>query len=406
MSQRLNRRFFLKSSILGASAALLSTKAVALNDHTKSDNLNKEDYDQPKIITRILGKTGIELPVLSMGVMRADNPNLVKAALKAGIRHFDTAHGYQRGNNEQMLGEVFKDVPRDSIVMSTKIPAGERGRDGASNIGYSKEAFLEKLDISLGRLKMDHVDMLYSHGVSSREEMFNEAVLDAMTSAKKAGKTRFIGLSTHSHEPEVIIAAIETGVIDVILTAINFKQDHYPELKEAIARAADKGIGIIGMKNLAGGYLDEEKQKPINAKAAIKWVLQDPNITTCIPGFVTFDQLQEDLELLTDITLKPEELNSLELASAETGLYCQGCGKCLTACKKSLPIPDIMRAYMYAYGYASMEQAYTTLVDNNIPVNPCSDCGICTVQCSKNFHISEKISRITRLKDVPQEFIS
>jgi predicted aldo/keto reductase-like oxidoreductase len=377
---------------LGASAALLSSKVVAMND---------ENSEQPKIITRILGKTGIELPVISMGVMRADNPNLVKAALKGGIKHFDTAHGYQRGNNEEMLGEVFTNILRESIIISTKIPAGERGRDGAPNIGYSKEAFLEKLDISLSRLKMDYVDMLYSHGVTSREEMFNEAVLDAMTTAKKNGKTRFIGLSTHSHEPEVVLAAIDTGVIDVIVTAINFKQDQYPELKEAIAKAAEKGIGIIGMKNLAGGYLDEEKQKPVNAKAAIKWVLQDPNITTCIPGFVTFDQLQEDLELLTDITLKPEDLRSLELASAEMGMYCQGCGVCLPSCKKSLPVPDIMRAYMYAYGYGNMGQAYSTLVDYNIPVNPCSDCDLCTVHCSKNFPIAEKISKITRLKNVP-----
>jgi predicted aldo/keto reductase-like oxidoreductase len=236
--------------------------------------------------------------------------------------------------------------------------------------------------------------------------MFNEAVLDAMTTAKKVGKTRFIGLSTHRNEPEVILAAVDTGVIDVVLTAINFKQDQYPELKKAIAKAAESGIGIIGMKNLAGGYLDEEKQKPVNAKAAIKWVLQDPNITTCIPGFLTFDQLQEDLELMTDITLRPDDLHSLELASAEMGMYCQGCGLCLSSCKKSLPVPDIMRAYMYAYGYGNMEKAYSTLVDYDIPVNPCADCDFCTVRCAKNFPVAEKISKITRLKNVPEEFIS
>lgn len=406
MNRRLDRRFFLKSSILGASAALFTSKVSAIAESEKAVIMDNENNEQPGIITRKLGKTGIELPVISMGVMRADNPNLVKAALKAGIKHFDTAYGYQRGNNEKMLGDVFKDVPRESIVISTKIPAGERGRGGAPDTGYSKEEFLEKLDISLARLKMDFVDMLYSHGVSSREEMFNETILDALKTAKEKGKTRFIGLSTHRNEQEVILAAVDTGVIDVILTAINFKQDHYPELKKAIARAAENGIGIIGMKNLAGGYLDEEKQKPVNAKAAIKWVLQDTNITTCIPGFVTFDQLQEDLDLLTDITLNQEEFHSLELASAEMGMYCQGCGACLSACKKSLPIPDIMRAYMYAYGYGNMEQAYSTLVDFNIPVNPCTDCDLCTVRCTKNFPVAEKITRITRLKDVPREFIS
>jgi predicted aldo/keto reductase-like oxidoreductase len=392
INEKLNRRLFLKSSVLGASGALLSKNAFSVD---------QEKNVEKKIITRTLGKTGIELPVISMGVMRADNPNLVKAALDGGIKHFDTAHGYQGGNNEVMLGNIFKDIARDSFVITTKIPAGERG--GGS---YTKEQFLEKLDISLDRLQMDHVDMLYSHGVTSREDMLNETILDALVTAKKGGKTRFIGLSTHRNEPEVILTAIETGVIDVILTSINFKQDHYPELKKAIAKAAENGIGIIGMKNLAGGYLDEEKQKPVNAKAAIKWVLKDPNITTCIPGFTAFDQIEKDLELLTDITLTEEEINSLELASNEMGMYCQGCGVCLPACKKSLPVPDIMRAYMYAYGYGNMEKAYSVLTDYKVPVNPCSDCGACTVQCSKNFPVAEKISKITRLRNVPQDFIT
>ncbi len=392
-NEKLNRRIFLKSTLLGASGAMLSR-------HTFSAGGGMKEVDK-KIITRTLGKTGIELPVVSMGVMRADNPNLVKAAFEGGMKHFDTAHGYQRGNNEEMVGNVFKDIPRDFVVISTKIPASERGSGS-----YTKEQFLERLDISLKRLQMDHVDMLYTHGVSSRENMFNETVLDALTTAKKDGRTRFVGLSTHRNEPEVIRAAVETGVIEVVLTAINFKQNQYPDLKDAIALAARKGIGIIGMKNLAGGYLDEEKQRPVNAKAAIKWVLQDPNITTCIPGFLTFDELQEDLELLTDITLTEEEINSLELASNEMGMYCQGCGDCLRACKKSLPIPDIMRAYMYAYGYGNMEKAYTTLEEYDVPVNPCSDCGICTVQCPQNFPVAEKISKITRLRDVPRDFIT
>jgi predicted aldo/keto reductase-like oxidoreductase len=392
-NEKLNRRIFLKSTLLGASGAMLSR-------HTFAAGIGTKDVDK-KIITRALGKTGIELPVVSMGVMNADNPNLVKAAFEGGMKHFDTAHGYQRGNNEEMLGKVFKDIPRNSFIISTKIPAGERGSGG-----YTKEQFLERLDISLKRLQMDHVDMLYTHGVTSREDMLNETVLDALSTAKKDGRTRFIGLSTHRNEPEVIEAAIETGIIDVILTAINFKQDYHPELKAAIASGAEQGIGFIGMKNLAGGFLDQEKQHPVNVKAAIKWVLQDTNITTCIPGFTAFDQLEADLELLTNITITEEELNSLGLASNEMGIYCQGCGECLRACKKSLPIPDIMRAYMYAYGYGNMEKAYTTLEEYDVPVNPCSDCEICTVQCPQNFPVAEKISKITRLRDVPRDFIT
>ena len=65
--------------------------------------------DDSGIIYRTLGKTGIKLPVVSMGVMRADNPNLVKAAYENGMTHFDTANGYQGGRNETMLGEIFRE---------------------------------------------------------------------------------------------------------------------------------------------------------------------------------------------------------------------------------------------------------------------------------------------------------
>ena len=156
-----------------------------------------------------------------------------------------------------------------------------------------------------------------------------------------------MGYSTHSNEPEVIQAAIENGVIDVILVAFNFKQDHYSEIMETMARAASQGIAFIGMKNMAGGYLDKERTRPVNGKAALKWALQDPSLTTCIPGFTSFDHLNQAVEVMTDLTLSPEEIKDLEMAGLEAGLYCNACGACMGQCPKGLPIPDIMRSYMY-----------------------------------------------------------
>ncbi|MBN2244775.1 MAG: aldo/keto reductase, partial [Candidatus Aminicenantes bacterium] len=87
-----------------------------------------QENKERKFIYRTLGNTGIKLPVVSMGVMNADNPNLVAAALDAGIVMLDTAWGYQRGNNEKMIGEVIKDRPRDSFVIATKVPGMPRDR--------------------------------------------------------------------------------------------------------------------------------------------------------------------------------------------------------------------------------------------------------------------------------------
>jgi predicted aldo/keto reductase-like oxidoreductase len=386
----MNRRTFITGSVLGASYALLGTPA-------RSDirsQINTTAVEGKKLIKRKLGRTDIELPVVSMGVMRSDNPALVRAALASGIVHLDTAHGYMKGKNESMLGEVLKDYARESFVLATKV-----GPD-------SKESFLEKLDLSLKRLQMDYVDILYLHGVSGKEEVLSAEMLDALRTAKATGKARHVGLSTHKNEPEVIRAAIESSVHEVVLTSVNFKQDHYPDLKMAIAEATAAGLGIVAMKTMAGAFLDKDKTKPVNCKAALKWVLQDENITTAIPGITTFEMLAENSSVNQDLRLTEQEKSDLAFGSGESGLYCQGCGNCTLRCSKGLPIPEIMRAYMYTYGYGDARIAHAILSSHAVRDNPCSDCGACPVSCTKGFHIRNRITDITRLTRVPAEFLA
>jgi uncharacterized protein len=398
-----DRRQFLKSSILGTSGALLSLPALAQG----STPVVQSPENEKKFITRKLGKTGIELPIVSFGVMRADNPALVKAALDAGIVLFDTAHGYQRGKNEEMLGDVLKDRPRDSFVLATKVqPEETDNRTGEIKADSTAKAFLEKLDISLKRLRLDYVDILYVHSVFSKQGVMFPAMLEALQTAKKSGKARHVGLSTHKNEPEVIQAAIETGTYEVILSAINFKQDYYPKLKEAIANAAKAGIGIVAMKTMAGGFHDKERKQPVNCKTALKFVLQDENVTTAIPGNTNFDHLNMNISVNTDLKMTDEEKAGLLLGQSQGGLYCQGCEHCVPNCPKGLPIPDIMRAYMYTYGYREPEMAHSLLTSLNLPKFPCSDCSHCGAVCAKGFDISARIKDVSRLTEVPVEFLS
>ena len=384
--------------MIGAGGAVLARPAFSVSNPVKS---------RGEIITRKLGKTGLEVPVLSMGVLRADNPNLVKAALDSGITLFDTAHGYLKGKNEKMLGAVLKEIPRDEYLIQTKALPEDRDKEkGTYGPGATKESFLKKFEISLGRLQTDYVDILLHHACGSRQAVLHEPSLDALQQVKKEGKARFIGLSTHNNEPEVIRAAIETGIIDVITVSYNFKQDHRAEISSSMADAALAGIGFIGMKNMAGGYLDKGKTKPVNGKAALKWALQDPHLATCIPGFSTFDQLELDAEIMTDLELTPDELQELEIAGKEMGLFCQGCSKCRGQCRKGLPIPEIMRSYMYAYGYGEMQKARETLDEYHVQADPCAGCTACTVNCTKGFPVAERIADVSRLKEVPEDFLT
>jgi predicted aldo/keto reductase-like oxidoreductase len=231
-------------------------------------------------------------------------------------------------------------------------------------------------------------------------------MLEAIQTAKKAGKARHVGLSVHKNEPEVIQAAIDSGIYEVVLTSVNFKQDHYSQVKAAIANAAKAGLGIVAMKTMAGGFHDKERKKPINCKAALKFVLNDPNVTTAIPGNTNFDHLTMNMSVNHDLALTDNERSDLTLGKSESGLYCQGCEHCAPGCPKGLPIPEVMRAYMYTYGYRQPELAQTLLAELGLPENPCSDCSQCTATCVKGFDIAERISDISRLARVPSEFLA
>ncbi|MFO8000398.1 MAG: aldo/keto reductase [Marinilabilia sp.] len=385
----LNRRNFLR---LGAAA----TAGFATGGNRVASAANVSPDTEKETIFRTLGNTGIKVPIVSMGVMRADNPDLLKGAYKMGMTHFDTAHGYQDGRNEQMVGEFFKDKPRDSFVVATKINPSKED---------STEDFMEMLDTSLERLQMDYVDILYLHAVDDTDYLFNENFLEAMRKAKEQGKTKHVGFSTHKNMAKLINAAVEREFYEVILTTFNFRYADDEEMNNALKRAHEAGIGLVGMKNMAGGYLDEEKEKPVNGKAALKWALSHPYMHTCIPGIVSYEMLRENWSVANDTDLSTEEKKDLELALNEQGLFCKGCDGCAGQCKYDLPVSDLMRSYMYNYGYAFPSKARDTVASLGISENPCSDCNECTVACREGFDVRGRITNIAKIQNVPREFL-
>jgi len=388
----------MKSSVAGLGSF------VYLSSNEKRPEETKET--SPKKTYRVLGKTGIRLPVITMGVMNTSNPALVRAALEAEIFFLDTAQGYQRGTNEAMIGEVLKGRPRDSFALATKAHPPTDRTTGLMTEEATEEDYTKRIDKSLKSLGLDYVDIYHNHGVWTREAALHEPTLKALAKAKKAGKIRFIGVTTHRNEPEVIQAAIDSKVYDVVLTAYNHRQKHAEEVKKAIVRATEAGLGIIAMKTIGGNVGGSYESKKIDARAGIKWALQDPNVHTVIAGFTTFDQLELDLSIYKDLALSRSEKETLRRAALQPGLYCQGCGNCVNQCVKHLPIPDLMRANMYAYGYRNLIAAQELLESLKLQANLCGDCSSCPVQCLNRWNVSERIRNVVRLREVPAEFLA
>jgi predicted aldo/keto reductase-like oxidoreductase len=397
-----DRRSFIKKSAAGLAGVTLLPSILKGQKESKTKEINKKR----KIIYRTLGKTGIKLPIISMGA-QANEKNLYSAALDAGIVHFDTANTYGRGRHEQMLAEVIKGRPRDSYVIGTKVYVPTNEKTGIFTKEASAASFIKNFETSLKRLGLDYVEILYLHSVAKKESIFYEPILSALQKMKKEGKTRFVGISVHTNEPEVIRAAVDSNVHDVVLTAYNFRQPHLADVQKAIDYAAKAGLGIVVMKPLAGVYWDKERKHPINPKAALKWVLQNENIHTTIPGFSTFDQMETDLSVMEDLTLTPQEKADLKMGEkfSMTGLYCSQCRQCVRQCPNKLDIPTLMRSYMYAYGYRNLSKARETMERIDLSHLACNDCTTCSVKCTMGFDVRDKIVDISRIKDIPEDFL-
>ena len=391
----MDRRDFMKSTASGLGSFILLA-----SDEKKQEEKQRGDK---KIIYRTLGKTGLKLPIVGMGVQYSGDPNLLRAALEAGIMILDTAPNYGGGQSEQFIGRVVKGRPRDSYFISTKafLP-----RDRITQV-FTREAtgdrLLNILDTSLKRLGVEYVDILSLHEADRKEMVLHEPAMKAMEKAKKDGKARFLGVSIHKDEPALIQAVIDSQFYEVITVSYNFKQRHYLSVRQAIARAAEAGIGIIPIKVMGGPSMDP--LNPVNASAALKWVLQDPNVSATVPGFSTFEEMKTDLAVMEDLALNDSEKEYLQKYASLPGLYCQQCGECLMQCPARLPIPDLMRAYMYTYGYRKPAMAQELVVSLGLPRHVCDDCGQCPVKCSIGFDVSAKIRDVARLRDVPPEFI-
>ncbi len=398
-----NRRKFIKTSIAGLAGA--SMFPAIMKDKVYAGEPAKTNF-----IYRALGKTGIKLPIVSMGVMNTLNPKLVEAAYDAGIVHFDTAALYGgMGKSETMLGKFFKDKPRDSFVISTKIsmPGIMMGN---LNDNAKPQDFIGEFDKSMKRIGLDYVDILYLHGPGSRDKVLFEPYLEALKQVKKEGRTRFIGVSTHQNQHEVIRAAIESKAHDVVLVAYNSTYPNVDEIKKAIADGANAGLGIIGMKTVAGivgGGFGGPPKNPTDDEitAAIKWTLEDENVHTIIPGWQTFDHMNSTIAVMNNLKMTTAERALLNKRNSQANLFCYQCEKCLPQCPAGHHIPTLMRSYMYAYGYKNMQMARITLDSMDLNKIACDDCETCTVKCARGFNVKEKILNISRLRDVPTDFL-
>ncbi len=377
-SRKIGRRKFIK----GASSAVLGLAAAPFL------NVNPSFADTEKAVTpeyRTLGKTGLEVTAVSMGVMNCSDPTVLHRAFDLGVNFYDTANAYMAGKNEEMVGKVFRGK-RDKILIQTKIrfhPTEKENRDS--------------LETSLRRLQTDYVDVLLAHSLKTPGEVSNPALIEFLHTMKKEGKARFTGFSSHSDMASLLMEAAKADFHDVALVSYNFT--HSNDLKEAVASAAKSGIGVVAMKTQAGGYKANAMGGLNPHQAALKYVIMDHHVSVAIPGVTTIEQIEECVAVM-GTALSKKDVDSLrKYQSHLQGRICTMCGGCIGACPHGVAHTDFLRVVMYCDGYKDDNLAKEVFHKGDAlqKIKQCSACSSCAVICRRGIDIHSQIKAVGQM---------
>jgi hypothetical protein len=212
-----------------------------------------------------------------------------------------------------------------------------------------------------------------------------------MSKMKKEGKVRFTGFSAHSRMAALLREAAKSNLHDVALVSYNFTRSK--DLKEAVALAAQAGIGIVAMKTQAGGYRKEKMGGLSPHQAALKYILRDQNVSAAVPGVTTIEQIEECAAVMGASFSKMNFNELKQYQSFLQGRSCTLCGGCLGECPYGVPRDDLLRVVMYHQGYEDDSlagESLQTIAKEDI--QRCSECPSCSVVCRRGLDMKAQIT--------------
>ena len=326
---------------------------------------------------RILGKTGLKISRLGFGGIpiqriNAEGTKALMHKLKAaGVNFIDTARGYTV--SEEYLGYALEGI-REDFILATK------------SMSRTKEAMAADIDTSLKNLRTDYIDLYQVHNPTM--EQLEQVIapggaLEALLEAKAAGKIGHIGLTNHSME--VFQAALNMDWVETFMFPYSIVETQAEKL---IRACAEKNIGFIDMKPLAGGAIED-------ATAALRYICANPNVTVVIPGMADPSELDQNIAAVNDTApITPEEnAKFLEIRNALGTNFCRRCNYC-QPCAAGINISGafLFDGYLSRYGLAEWAKGrYATMAKK---ASDCIGCGACEDRCPYHLPIRAMLKTV------------
>ena len=323
---------------------------------------------------RILGKTGLKISRLGLGgipIQKIDAEGtraLIGELVKAGVNFIDTARGYTV--SEEYLGYALEGV-REHFVLATK------------SMARTKEAMEKDIDTSLGNLRTDYIDLYQIHNPGAKDleqVMAPGGALEALCEARAAGKIGHIGITLHS--VELFQQAVDLPWVETIMFPYNIVETQGEEL---IARCAEKNIGFICMKPLAGGAIED-------ATTAMRFVASNPNVTVVIPGMADAEEIAQNVSATADTApLSAEEQGKIQKIRESLGTnFCRRCNYC-APCTAGINIPAVFLFEGYYSRYDLKDWASGRSAQLKKTASDCIGCGVCEDRCPYRLPIRQML---------------
>ena len=328
---------------------------------------------------RVLGKTGLTVSRLGFGgipIQKIDADGtkmLMHALIREGVNFIDTARGYTV--SEEYLGYALEGI-RDKFVLATK------------SMARTKEAMAQDIETSLRNLRTDYIDLYQVHnpGVKDLEQVMSPGgALEALLEAQAAGKIGHIGITLHS--VDLFRQAIELPWVETVMFPYNIVET---QGEECIARCAQKNIGFICMKPLAGGAIE-------NAAVAMRFVVSNPDVTVVIPGMADVAEITQNASVISDTShLTAEEQGEIEgIKDALGSNFCRRCNYC-APCTVGINISAVFLFEGYFSRYNLKEWASARYGQLSKTASDCIGCGVCESRCPYNLPIRQMLEKATK----------
>ena len=321
-----------------------------------------------------MGKTGLEISRLGLGgipIQKIDAEGtraLIGELVKAGVNFIDTARGYTV--SEEYLGYALEGV-REHFVLATK------------SMARTKEAMEKDIDTSLGNLRTDYIDLYQIHNPGAKDleqVMAPGGALEALCEARAAGKIGHIGITLHS--VELFQQAVDLPWVETIMFPYNIVETQGEEL---IARCAEKNIGFICMKPLAGGAIED-------ATTAMRFVASNPNVTVVIPGMADAEEIAQNVSATADTApLSAEEQGKIQKIRESLGTnFCRRCNYC-APCTAGINISAVFLFEGYYSRYDLKDWASDRYSQMKKTASDCIGCGVCEDRCPYRLPIRQML---------------